>query len=156
MLAACTQDREAGFLMMCVEATAIYSAYAPCITSWLKWWLIWRVFTPPARPKTWSPTDHPATPGPISEMIPENSTPRIGETLEGRIYLPSRCNISMRLRPKALTWRQSFQPLDSRETRSQRRCVLLTYLDQNFLKANWRLRNLPNVEALCSTGPTFD
>jgi len=33
MLAACTQDREGGFLMTCVEATAMYSAYAPCMTA---------------------------------------------------------------------------------------------------------------------------
>jgi len=33
---------------------------------------------------------------------------------------------------------------------------LLTYLNQNFLAANWRLRGLTDVETICSTGPTFD
>jgi len=33
MLAACTQDKEGGFSMTCVEATAMYSAYAPCMTA---------------------------------------------------------------------------------------------------------------------------
>lgn len=85
----CSQVSSFGFrTSICVD-TAIYSAYAP----------------PYAKPKTSSPSLKPSLPPPSalnSAIVPENSTPRIFEAPGGTGYIPSRCNRSMRLSPKAL------------------------------------------------------
>lgn len=60
--------------------------------------------TPPASPRTSSPTFQDVTSEPSWVMIPENSTPKIVDAPGGLGYLPSRWEMSILLSPNALIW----------------------------------------------------